>query len=78
MKIRPVWAELFHADGRTNRQTHVTELIFVFRSFANTPKNVFLRTDQEGEDALFKLGASGGGRPTSRPGRCKQKKKKKR
>ena len=40
-------AELFHADGRTDRQadghTHrrrdLTKLIAAFRSFANAPKN---------------------------------------
>jgi hypothetical protein len=37
MKIRPVRAELFHADGRTDRQT---KLIVAFRNFANAPKNV--------------------------------------
>ena len=34
MKIRPVGAELFHADGRTD----MTKLIVVFRNFANAPK----------------------------------------
>jgi len=34
MKIRPVGAEFFHAD----RQTDVTKLIVVFRSFSNAPK----------------------------------------
>jgi len=34
MKIRPVGAELIHADGRTD----VTKLTFVFRNFANAPK----------------------------------------
>ena len=33
MKIRPVGAELFYADGRTDMET----LIVVFRSFANAP-----------------------------------------
>jgi len=33
MKIRPVGAELFHAD----RQTDMTKLIVVFRNFAKTP-----------------------------------------
>jgi hypothetical protein len=36
MKIRPVGAELFHADGRTD--THMTKLIRAFRDFANVPK----------------------------------------
>jgi len=30
MKIRPVGAELFHADGRTGTGTDMTELIVVF------------------------------------------------
>ena len=34
-KIRPVGAELFHADGQTN----TTKLIVTFRNFANAPKN---------------------------------------
>ena len=29
MKIRPVGAELFHADGRTD----ITKLILIFRNF---------------------------------------------
>jgi len=35
MKIRPVGAELFHA----NRRTDMTKLIVTFRNFANAPKN---------------------------------------
>jgi len=35
MKILPVGAELFHADGRTDR----TKVIFAFRNFVKTPKN---------------------------------------
>jgi len=42
MKIRPVGAELFHADGQTDRwkdgQTGVTKLIVSFRNFAKAPK----------------------------------------
>jgi len=33
MKIRPVGAELFRADGRTD-----TTLTVAFRNFANTPQ----------------------------------------
>jgi hypothetical protein len=33
MKIRPVGAELLHADG----QTDMTKLIVAFRNFANAP-----------------------------------------
>jgi hypothetical protein len=36
MKIRPVWAEQFHADG----QTDVKKLTDNFRNFVSTPKNV--------------------------------------
>jgi hypothetical protein len=35
MKIRPVGAELFHADGKTD----MTELTVAFRNFSNDPKN---------------------------------------
>ena len=37
MKIRTVGAELFRADGQTDRQTDM-KLIVAFRSFANAPK----------------------------------------
>jgi hypothetical protein len=37
MKIRPVEANLFHADGRTDR--HMTKLIITSRNFAKAPKN---------------------------------------
>ena len=35
MEIRSMGAELIHAD----RQTDMTNLIVIFRSFANAPKN---------------------------------------
>ena len=35
MKIRPVAAELFHAEGQTN----MTKLIVAFRNFAIAPNN---------------------------------------
>jgi len=34
MKIRPVEADMFHADRRTD----LTKLIFTFRNFANASK----------------------------------------
>jgi len=37
--IRPVGAELFQTDGRTDRQTYMTKLIIDFRNFVNAPKN---------------------------------------
>jgi hypothetical protein len=39
IKFRPVGAELFHADGGTDRQTDKTKLIVAFRSFAKAAKN---------------------------------------
>jgi hypothetical protein len=39
MNVRSVGAESFHADRRTEGQTHMTELIVAFRNFANAPKN---------------------------------------
>ena len=38
MKIRPVGAELVHADGQTDRQRDMTKLIVSFSNFANAPK----------------------------------------
>ena len=35
MKIRPIEADLFHA----NRQTGMTKLMVAFRHYANAPKN---------------------------------------
>jgi hypothetical protein len=50
MKISPVGAELFQADGQTDRQTdrqpaermEMTKLIFAFRNFSNAPKKHLL------------------------------------
>jgi hypothetical protein len=39
MKIRPVNAELFHVDERTDGQTDMTKLIVTFCNFSNAPKN---------------------------------------
>jgi hypothetical protein len=39
INICPVGAELFRADGQTDRQTDMTKLIVVFRNFSNAPKN---------------------------------------
>jgi len=40
MKIRPVGAELFHADGRTD----MTKLIVALRNYADEPKKPRLST----------------------------------
>jgi len=37
MKIRPVDAKLFHADGRTD----TTKLIVAFSNFAKAPKMIY-------------------------------------
>jgi hypothetical protein len=38
MNIRPVGAELVHADKRTDGRTIMMRLIFAFRNFSNAPK----------------------------------------
>jgi len=46
MKIRPVGAELLHADRRTD----ITKLTVAFHSFANAPKNSYTwNNTQNGE-----------------------------
>jgi len=42
MKIRPVRAELFHADGRTDRLRDMAKLIGSSRNVANAPKNAYV------------------------------------
>jgi hypothetical protein len=39
MKIRPMGAEFFHADGQMDGRTNVTKLKAAFRNFANAPEN---------------------------------------
>jgi hypothetical protein len=41
MKIRPVRAELFHTDERTD----MTKQIVAFRNFANAPKHGFINEE---------------------------------
>jgi len=41
MKIRPVEAELFHADKRTEGLTDMTKIIAALRDLANAPKNEY-------------------------------------
>jgi hypothetical protein len=40
MKIRPVGAELFYADGQRVRRTYMTKLIVAFRNLANVLKKI--------------------------------------
>jgi hypothetical protein len=51
MKIRPVVAELFHADGRTDGQTDMTKLIVAILNFANAPKNQLIQPVFPGRDS---------------------------
>jgi hypothetical protein len=39
IKIRPVWAGLFHAERQTDERTDMTQLTVAFRNFAKAPKN---------------------------------------
>ena len=38
IKIRPVGAQLFQADGKTDGHTYITALIAGFRNSANAPE----------------------------------------
>jgi len=38
MRIHPVQAEMFNADGQTGRRANMTKLTVAFRNFANAPK----------------------------------------
>jgi hypothetical protein len=40
MKIGPVGAELFNADGRTDRRTDVTKQTVAFSNFVNAHKKI--------------------------------------
>jgi len=40
MKIRSLGDELFHAGGRTDEQTEMTQLVVRFRNFSNTLKTI--------------------------------------
>jgi hypothetical protein len=55
MKIRPVGAELFHADGRTDRHDEANSR---FHNFANAPKkqmDEYLQIRLLREDQLYKV-----------------------
>ena len=49
MKIRPVAAKSFYADGwrdgQTDRRTNMTKVIVAFRKFANSPKTAVRAAD---------------------------------
>jgi len=42
MDIRPVGAELFHADRRTDGQIGMTNLIVAFRNFAKVARDILV------------------------------------
>ena len=37
MKIRPVRAEVFHAEGQTDRQRAITKPVSLHRNYVNAP-----------------------------------------
>jgi hypothetical protein len=43
IKMHPMGTELFHADARMDRQTHMTKLTVTFRNFENAPKNLIFK-----------------------------------
>jgi hypothetical protein len=43
MKIHPVGAELFHADGQTDKRIDMTKLTVIFRNFSKAPENQNIR-----------------------------------
>ena len=66
MNIRPVGAELFHADGRTGGRAdektdgllNITKLIATFRNFANATKNEWSRTFDFRDRIAFYVGVN--------------------
>jgi len=40
IKIRPLGADFFRKERRTNRQTHMTKLLVAFHDLANVLKNI--------------------------------------
>jgi len=49
MKIRPVEAELFHADRRTDGRTDMTKLIVAFLNFATIQTKIQIRSIKKGK-----------------------------
>jgi len=45
MKIRPVGTELFHADGRTDRLTDMTNLVLRVHNLPKEPKMTLFDLD---------------------------------
>jgi hypothetical protein len=55
VKIRPVWAELFYADGQTDGRRDMTELTVAFGNFANALKNMQTGQDREVMNSFCKI-----------------------
>jgi len=45
IKTRPQGDQLFHANGRTDKQTDMTKLVVASRNYANAPNNGKIRVD---------------------------------
>jgi hypothetical protein len=58
MKIRPVEVELFHAERRSDRLTHMKILIVAFRDFVKAPKmtaTAFIHSQCTAQDTERKM-----------------------
>jgi hypothetical protein len=64
MKVRPLGAELFRADGRTDR---LTKLVFAFRNVGNTPNNGSVAGD---ENACVRSGRMSNGASSAGPAKA--------
>ena len=50
MKIHPMGAKLFHADGRMDRRANMTKLMVAFCNFVNASKNNKTAMNLDGSD----------------------------
>ena len=51
--MRSVGAELFHADGWTDRRTDMTKLTVAFHNFGNAPKKAVVALARTGSSFYF-------------------------
>lgn len=53
IKIRPLGADLFHAERETDGRTDMRKLIVTFRSFTNATKNQSVIVEYKSSRCLF-------------------------